>query len=130
MVLTDNDFSKMNVQDAKKTFDPYHQSTVKARYKNRLFIGDTIFVCTNTPFLKWFPKADSVDRDAIFRRITTVLDFVETDGKTSIYTVNDLLRTESGWELKTVETRKFEMGEVIDLKATEMKKQRFLDSLG
>lgn len=36
------------IEDFLKALDPYSNTTVKARFHNRAFVGDIIFICTNT----------------------------------------------------------------------------------
>lgn len=46
-----DDFSPNNIKinDFKKAIDPRFNAPVQSRYKNKLFIGDTIFIVTNKP---------------------------------------------------------------------------------
>lgn len=74
-IFDDADHSKIDIEDFKKTLDPYTNTTMSRRYRNTLFTGDTIFICTNTPITEWFPYDDDKSREAVFKRITYVLDF-------------------------------------------------------
>ena len=66
---------KMHIEDLMKSIDPYVNSTVSGRYRNKLFIGDTIFLTTNIRIMDWFQDCDERVREAFFRRISKVLDF-------------------------------------------------------
>lgn len=68
---------KMHIEDLMKSIDPYVSSTASGRYRNKLFIGDTIFLTTNTPILEWFKGCDERVRKAFFRRISKVLEFTQ-----------------------------------------------------
>ena len=112
-----------------KTFDPYNNTTVKARYKNRVFMGDTIFVTTNIPITDIFPGEEPILREALFRRITCVLDFAEPEGTKTTYTINELSQEGSCWKLNQLGTKTIDLAELIDTEADEKKKKRFIDSL-
>ena len=68
---------KMPIEDLMKSIDPYVNSTTAGRYRNKLFIGDTIFLTTNIPILDWFRGSDERVREAFFRRISKVLEFTK-----------------------------------------------------
>lgn len=74
-VYDDYSPKKIPIEDLVKAVDPYVNSTSSSRFRNKLFIGDTIFLTTNTPILAWFPKCDEKVRQAFFRRISKVLQF-------------------------------------------------------
>lgn len=79
-VLDDFNFNNMQIADMLKMLDPHVSTTVSSRYKNKLFIGDTIFICTNIPIINWykwddFSRIDDTLRIALFKRITYVFDF-------------------------------------------------------
>lgn len=113
--LDDFSFDSLNINDFKKIIDPYVNGTVPSRYHNKLFIGDTIFICTNQPITDLYPYEDDADRAAVFERISVVLDFKSYDELpvsselsvfddlkipkysegTSYYTVNELVLTDS-----------------------------------
>lgn len=74
-----DDFSpyKMHIEDLMKSVDPFVNSTASGRYRNKLFIGDTIFLTTNRHILTWFKDSDESVRKAFFRRIGKVLEFTK-----------------------------------------------------
>lgn len=78
-VYDDFDHKQIDIEDFKKALDPYTNTTMSKRYKNSMFMGDTIFICTNTPITDWFPYGDDKSREAIFKRINFVLDFKSHD---------------------------------------------------
>lgn len=82
-VLDDFDHENIKINDFKKLIDPHIKGAVASRYRNKLFIGETIFICTNQPITDWFPDAKDCDRDAIFERISTVLHFMSHEELTS-----------------------------------------------
>ena len=119
-VLDDFDHGNVTINDFKKIIDPYINGTVPSRYHNKLFVGDTIFICTNQSITDWFPYDDDADRAAVFERISIVLDFKSYDELsvsselsvfddfkipkysegTSYYTINDLVLTDSYKEVQ------------------------------
>lgn len=74
-VYDDFDYSVIKIDDFKKALDPHTNSTVSRRYRNALFTGDTIFICTNTPIEEWYKFDNDLSRQAIFKRISFVLEF-------------------------------------------------------
>ena len=74
-VYDDFDYSSIKIDDFKKALDPYTNTSMSRRYRNALFTGDTIFICTNTPIGDWFPFDEESSREAVFKRIDYVLDF-------------------------------------------------------
>lgn len=78
-VYDDFDCDAIDIEDFKKALDPHTNTTISRRYKNVLFTGDTIFICTNKPICKWFALDDDSSREAIFRRINYVIDFEENN---------------------------------------------------
>lgn len=92
-VYDDFDYSRNKIEDMLKAFDPHNLTSVSARYKNKLFIGDTIFVCTNTPITEWYNWVKDVHRQALFSRISCVLQFIDTENGITHYTVNDIVNS-------------------------------------
>ena len=90
-VYDDFNYTRNKVEDLLKAFDPHNLTSVSARYKNRLFVGDTIFVCTNTDITEWYTWALDDHRKALFARIACVLQFIDIKDGISRYTVNDIV---------------------------------------
>lgn len=91
-IYDDTDFSETKISDLLKVFDPYNNSGVSSRYHNKFFLGDTIFVCTNTDVTQWFKYTEDKLRDALFKRISCVLKFNDiTDDYVSSYTMNRIV---------------------------------------
>lgn len=78
-VYDDFEYSKIDIEDFKKALDPYTNTTMSRRYRNVLFTGDTIIICTNIPIAEWFQYSDDRSREAVFKRINYVLDFKSYD---------------------------------------------------
>lgn len=74
-VYDDFDYHKISITDFTKVIDNHNQTSVGARYRNRVFLGDTIFICTNIPIIQWFLSEDEEIRKPIFDRISYVIDF-------------------------------------------------------
>lgn len=87
----DFNYTRNKIEDLLKAFDPHNLTSVSARYKNRLFVGDTIFICTNTEITEWFTWALSDHRKALFARISCVLEFIDIEDGISHYTVNKIV---------------------------------------
>lgn len=92
-VYDDFDCDAIDIEDFKKALDPHTNTTMSRRYKNVLFTGDTIFICTNKPINKWFILDEDSSREAVFRRINYVIDF-ENNNKTEELTLMDSEKTE------------------------------------
>ena len=92
-VYDDFNFIRTKIEDFLKALDPHNLTSVSARYRNKLFIGDTIFICTNTPIVKWYTWVDDVLRRALYARVSYVLDFIECKDGITYYTVNDIVDT-------------------------------------
>lgn len=125
----DTSFDDMNIKDLTKILDPHNKSTKHSRYHNTVFMGDTIFICTNQSVTSWFPDAHPEDRKALFKRIKLVLDFSEPVNNISTYTYNRLCEKESGWVLEPEGTKTFDLSKYIDVEADERGVQAFIDSL-
>lgn len=74
-VYDDFDYNSIKIDDFKKALDPHTNTSMSRRYRNTLFTGDTIFICTNTPIGDWFQYDEESSREAVFKRIDYVLDF-------------------------------------------------------
>ncbi|MCH5270861.1 MAG: hypothetical protein J1E83_08940 [Lachnospiraceae bacterium] len=140
LVLDDFDYRHIKIDDMKKMLDPFIMSTMYARYKNKLFVGDTIFICTNTPIITWYSQESLIDREAIFGRITSVMRFEFSDTKyVANYTVNEIVKVEDGTEddigngftYKRVsdEIKVFDMRKYIDTSLNKTKNEEFLKML-
>lgn len=144
-VYDDFNYTRVGIEDMLKAFDPHNLTTVSARYKNRLFVGDTIFVCTNTDITEWYPDAIDDHRKALFERILNVLLFTDIENGVSHYTVNDIVNTSKldnttdsnddntifKMVLVTAEDRirKFDLSNYIDIHADAKKKANFISQL-
>lgn len=101
-VYDDLNFARFKIEDLLKAWDPHNNTTISARYRNRLFLGDTIFVCTNTPITEWYKYSIPELREALYRRVSSVLVFDHNDpiiptipdsNAPSYFTVNKIMNT-------------------------------------
>lgn len=97
----DFNYTRNKIEDLLKAFDPHNLTSVSARYKNRLFVGDTIFVCTNTDITEWYTWALDDHRKALFARISCVLQFIDIENGISHYTVNSIVDSGKKCYVKT-----------------------------
>lgn len=74
-VWDEPNFEKSSIEDFLKVFEPHYNSSVSARYRNKVFTGSHIMVTTNTPVIRWFEDSDRILREALFKRITYIFDF-------------------------------------------------------
>ena len=74
-VLDDYNYNTVCIEDLLKNLDPHVNTSNSSRYNNKLFVGDTLFLCSNIPILLWYPEEDTEEREALFKRINCVLDF-------------------------------------------------------
>lgn len=149
IVLDDYNYSDTDINSMKKLLDPYNNTGTPARYHNRLFNHcKVIFICTNTPIVKWYLTESMEDREAIFKRISYVLDFEElSDDYVATYTVNEIVycgeidsikdglrsfHDYKKYKLVSVDNEKhiFDLKKYINPSSNEAKKQEFLTSLG
>lgn len=137
-VFDDFNYSAMTILDLLKVLDPHNNSSVSARYKNKLFLGDTIFICTNVPITDWYIGETLVLRDALYRRFARVLNFgeLQSDG-TVQYSVNRIVHSDtstyenySPMQLQEVESVKtFDLKKYISIKSDENRINAFLNDL-
>lgn len=92
-VYDDFNYCRNKIEDMLKALDPHNLTTVSARYRNKLFIGDTIFICTNSDIVDWYSWASDEHRNALFSRIACVLDFKDSVDGVARYTVNNIVDT-------------------------------------
>ncbi len=103
-VYDDCNFARTKIEDLLKAWDPHNNTTVSARYKNRLFLGDTIFVCSNTDITDWYKYSVPELRAALLRRVSKVLVFdrniddpilphIDDPNVPAFYTVNEIKET-------------------------------------
>lgn len=127
-VFDDYDYRITSIQDMKKLLDPHSNAGVSARYHNKSFRDvDTIFICTNVPITEWYAKQPKEDREAIFKRISYVLDFKTISPDfVSTYTVNEL--TGDGI-LKPKGENKIDLKKYFNPTSDMDRKERFLKEI-
>jgi len=138
-VFDDFNFEGEKIEDYIKIFDPHNNTTVNSRYRNKNFLGDTIIICTNTPTIEWFSNADDLLREALFKRISYVLDFEDfkmiyppenktacEDGMTR-YSVNRIanLSSERDEDIREVYRKKYKVCSGRFLKCVEVEDEYF-----
>ena len=145
----DTNYEGTDINDYKKALDPYNNTSNKKRYNNCVFEGKYIFVCTNNPITEIFLMSDDEDRAALFRRISYVLNFTESDETPYIsnYTINkivpdsgyDSITDKNGmvthsykkWKLEPIDDKvhSFDLSRYIDTTHTDVKNQEFLNNI-
>lgn len=147
-VYDDLDYSSNKIEDLLKAFDPHNLTSISARYKNRLFVGDTIFVCTNTNIADWYTWESDEHRKAFFARISCVLKFSKVDEGISSYTVNNIVNSgewdfvKDSWGSITNrkysimkfnplddKVREFNLNNYVDINADKIKTDNFISQL-
>ncbi len=63
------------IQEMLKITDNHHNTAIISRYKNKVFVGDMIFICSNTHLFDWYPNESEDVRKALYRRIDYVFEF-------------------------------------------------------
>ena len=117
-VYDDFNYSRNKIEDMLKAFDPHNLTSVSARYKNKLFIGDTIFVCTNTPKEVLITIRKAVDASPELRSKKELIE-------TFINGINDVDDIMYEWHDYVVEMREKELVIIIEeerLKPVETRK--------
>lgn len=106
--------NKIAIEDFMKSIDPYVNSTASGRYRNKLFIGDTIFLTTNIHILEWFKGSDQRTRDAFFRRISKVLEFEKDPINEGTTIINLSAFSDDFTELVKEDTKRFDIAKYIN----------------
>lgn len=75
--LRDTEFT---FTDLLKILDNHTNSTVKSRYRNKVFIGDTIIITSYKPLCDWYFNVDVEAKKQLYRRIKEQFQF-ETGNK-------------------------------------------------
>lgn len=135
-VYDDFNYENTKIEDLLKAFDPHNNTSINSRFKNRFFLGDTIFICTNTPINLWYQGASLILRDALYKRFARVLNFGElkSDG-TVDYSVNIVVYndTEHGCEpmqLQEIESVKtFDLKKYINITSDQSRVDEFVEDL-
>lgn len=95
LCLDDYKYELFSVEDCLKLLDPHTGTTIKSRYYNKLFIGDTIFILTNRDITQFYPEDSDAVRMAFFRRIENVFVFDSPSPDHVVkYTINRIVPTE------------------------------------
>jgi len=144
-VIDDFNYRAFDIEDFKKLTDNNTNTTIKRRYKNVYFDSD-VMIATNLNFLDWYSEASEVDRKAIHRRITCVMDFLPLqEDKVARYyikSVEDLYRDREKMEEfngdeelyqqyidDTYELKEIDLKKYISFDTNVAKKEEFLDVL-
>ncbi len=135
-VYDDFSYDSISILDLLKALDPHNNTAVSARYKNKLFLGDTIFICTNVPITNWYIGESLVLRDALYRRFARVLCFgdLKSDG-TVDYSINRVIYNdiENGHEpmqLQEIESVKtFDLKKYINISSDQSRVNEFIEDL-
>ena len=72
--LRDNEFK---FTDMLKITDNHTKSTMKSRYKNKAFIGDTIIITSYRPLADWYFNIERESKEQLYRRIKTQYKFYQ-----------------------------------------------------
>lgn len=117
LCLDDYNYDRLCIEDCLKLLDPYTNTTIKSRYHNRVFMGDTIFILTNLDICEFYNKDDDSLRMAFYRRISDVFVFEDlSDDYVVKYTIKRIVPTDD-W------------GTVINYKGFEDYKYRKMELL-
>ena len=121
-ILDDCDHTGLKISDFIKLTDPNINVPLPARYHDVFLLADTLFIITNTNFLRWYEDEDDRLREAVFKRISCVLTFEATEKEyVSAYTKNSIAMDESKtgidrfYLVPTSEPKLFELSKHIDI---------------
>lgn len=70
LILDDLRDSSFSFEDLLKVLDNYVLSTVKSRYKNKMFLGECIVITSAKPLCEWYSDITE-DKMQLYRRIST-----------------------------------------------------------
>ena len=128
----------MTILDLLKALDPHNNTSVSARYKNKMFLGDTIFICTNIPITEWYMGEELVLRNALYRRISRIFQFGELQPNGTVqYFINKIISSDSvkpdnhaPMQLQLVEKVKtFNLNKYISFNSDENRVNEFIGNL-
>ncbi len=96
LCLDDYNYDRLCIEDCLKLLDPYTNTTIKSRYHNRVFSGDTIFILTNLNICEFYTKDDDALRMAFYRRISDVFVFKDLSEDYVVeYSIKRIVPTEN-----------------------------------
>ena len=75
LILDDLRDSDFKFTDLLKILDNHTKSTVKSRYHNKAFIGDTIVITSYKPLQDWYFDVPSESKHQLYRRIKQMYKF-------------------------------------------------------
>ena len=148
LCIDDLNYENLGIEDCLKLLDPYTNTTVKARYHNRIFQGEYIFLLTNLDITKFYPDSDDSLRMAFYRRISEVFMFQNiSDDHTVKYKIYNIVKTDE-WEKvydkydlydhsyrkmeleeKYPESYEFDLKKYINFEDSEKQNETLLDQL-
>ena len=137
-VFDDFNHNSMTILDLLKALDPHNNTSVSARYKNKMFLGDTIFICTNIPITEWYMDEELVLRNALYRRISRIFQFGELQPNGTVqYFINKIISSDSvkpdnhaPMQLQLVEKVKtFNLNKYISFNSDENRVNEFIGNL-
>lgn len=67
LILDDLRDSSFEFNDLLKILDPYTSSSIKSRYRNKVFTGDTIIITSYKDLEKWYHNIKEMDENAIIQ---------------------------------------------------------------
>lgn len=77
LILDDLRDSDYQFTDLLKILDNHTKSTMKSRYHNKAFIGDTIIITSYKPLNDWYFNIERESKEQLYRRIKTMYKFYE-----------------------------------------------------
>lgn len=77
LILDDLRDSDYKFTDLLKMLDNHTKSTMKSRYHNKAFIGDTIIITSYKPLTDWYFDVARENKEQLYRRIKTNYKFYE-----------------------------------------------------
>lgn len=98
LCIDDVNHKTISISDMLKLINPHQKTSTKGRYRNKAFVGKTIFICTNDNILDWYSSVKNSNlRDAFFRRISAVMEFEPlAENKIARYTECVIGKDEAG----------------------------------
>lgn len=88
LILDDLRDSDFKFTDLLKMLDNHTKSTMKSRYHNKAFIGDTIIITSYKPLHDWYFDINSESKHQLYRRIKQMYKF--SNDKIDCFEYNDI----------------------------------------
>lgn len=122
LILDDMRDDSFTYTDLLKVLDNHTRSTVKSRYHNKAFIGDTIIITSYKPLNDWYFNVDADAKKQLYRRIPIMFKMYDNKIEQYHYS-NDNMRYEFDYSVPN--TFNLKPKQVVDMGKDMLKSMGF-----